>query len=77
MPECIKNSALRFNIEEIDKWIVESRHEPSNVHIRYAKFLNPKDINSIINKAIAAEKPKGYNQRNGKPGHDQVPERRT
>jgi excisionase family DNA binding protein len=64
------NGLVRFDVDEIDAWIKESKKiPPSNAAIlRKSPATN---IEKIVKKAIDGTKGKEYNSSNGKPGQMQ------
>lgn len=64
------NGLLRFDMEEIQQWVKDSK--PTTLSATpYLPKNNNLDVNSIIKKAIDSVKGKGYNSSNGKPGQMQ------
>ncbi len=69
------NGLVRFNMEEIETWIKESRKVPQRQELHNIK-KQPQDIGSIVKDVIDSAKGKEYNSSNGKPGQIKVSGRR-
>ena len=68
IPSFKLNGLVRFDLDEIREWVVNSRKEGNSLEFGPKKRRNSGDIDSIIKKAIEGEKKKGYTSANGKPG---------
>ena len=71
IPSYKLNGLLRFDMEEIEEWVRESKQTHHNVNTEIKKVSKDPDIDSIIKKAIDSVKGKGYNPSIGKPGPGQ------
>lgn len=73
IPSFKLNGLLRFDIEEIDRWVKQLKHSASGTENGVGKITKHPalDIDRIVKKAIDATINKGYNSANGKPGRSQ------
>ncbi|GAB61804.1 MAG: DNA-binding protein [Candidatus Jettenia sp.] len=73
LPSYKLNGLWRFDIEEIEKWIIQSKALPdtSRKTLKKATKAHSNDIDRIVKNAIDDATGKGYNSANGKPGQSQ------
>lgn len=70
------NGLLRFDQQEVDEWIKNSRVQPQPVTVSNGKTVKEKDIDKIVKRAIASSKSLSYNTfQKGKP--DQIKSQNT
>lgn len=65
------NGLLRFDVEEIEEWVKESKQNTANLNIPALKISDNQNINMIIKKAIDNVKGSVYTSSIGKPGQKQ------
>lgn len=68
IPSYKLNGLLRFDMEEIEEWVRESKQTHYKVNTESKKVSKDPDIDSIIKKAIDETKGNIYNPSIGKPG---------
>jgi excisionase family DNA binding protein len=61
------NGLIRFDVDEIEKWVKASKQMQIGPTPQLKKAAN-QDIDNIIKNAIDSARGKEYNPRNGKPG---------
>ena len=71
MPVYKLNGLLRFDMEEIEEWIKESRFLPNVPQKAIKRGTKNQGIDRIVKKAIDEVKGRGYNSASGKPGRGQ------
>ncbi len=70
IPFCHLNGLIRFDMEEIERWVKTSKQVSIDSNVRSKKTKN-RDIDRIVKKAIDSTKNNRYNHSNGKPGQIQ------